>query len=141
MTTKKIHPSVEKFKAFVKDKPELIKAVRTGKHTWQELYEDWYLLGEEDTIWDAYQSGEGKHQKPDDAQEKPGEKQADWMTSVMGSLKNMDVNQMQGYIHNMSQALAAIQGVIGSFQGGGQGAPPKGTASKPPPNPFSFRKD
>ncbi len=53
MAQKKLHPSVIKFKEFVKNNPKLIQEVRKGKATWQELYEDWYVLGEEDKRWET----------------------------------------------------------------------------------------
>lgn len=133
MAEKKLHPSVEKFKAFVKEHPELVKEVRAGKHTWQELYEDWYLLGEDDTRWDSVKESESNPDKKDDAK-------TDFMATLLGSLKKMDANQMQGYVQNISQALAAIQGVIGNFQGGGSEEKPS-VKNNPPPNPFGFRKD
>ena len=49
---KNLHPSVIKFKEFVKNNPALIKEVRNGNSTWQEMYEDWFLLGEEDNRWE-----------------------------------------------------------------------------------------
>ncbi|MBN8199456.1 MULTISPECIES: YlbD family protein [Bacillaceae] len=135
MTKTKLHPSVDKFKEFVKQNPRIIKEVRAGNTTWQELYEDWYLLGEEDSRWDSYRENKEEAQKPE-------EKKSDWMGSIMGTLKQMDTNQMQGYISNLSQALSAVQGVISQFQGGGQ--KPSG-GSKPsvtkPSSPFTFKKD
>ena len=53
MTEKKLHPSVLQFKEFVKNNPKIIQEVRKGKATWQELYEDWYLLGEDDSRWET----------------------------------------------------------------------------------------
>ena len=38
--------SMEEFKAFLKKHPSLVYEVRRGIYTWQEVYEDWYLLGE-----------------------------------------------------------------------------------------------
>ncbi|MBG9445324.1 MULTISPECIES: YlbD family protein [Bacillaceae] len=135
MSKTKLHPSVEKFKEFVKQNPRVIKEVRDGNATWQELYEDWYLLGEEDSRWDSYRENKDNTQKTE-------EKKSDWMGSIMGTLKQMDANQMQGYITNLSQALSAVQGVISQFQGGGQ--KPSG-GSKPsmtkPSSPFTFKKD
>src|SRR5690606_22503579 len=113
MSKTKLHPSVEKFKEFVKQNPRIIKEVRDGKTTWQELYEDWYLLGEEDPRWDSLRENKDNTQKNT-------EKKSDWMGNIMGTLKQMDANQMQGYITNLSQALSAVQGVISQFQGGGQ---------------------
>ncbi|MBV7503858.1 YlbD family protein [Bacillus sp. sid0103] len=134
MTQKKLHPTVIQFKEFVKNNPKLIQEVRTGKATWQELYEEWYLLGEEDTRWETI--GTNK----ETADEESVESKGDWISSIMGMVKKMDPNQMQNHINNLSQALGAIQGVISQFQGNN----PAGGPVKPqegPKHPFMFRKD
>lgn len=134
MTQKKLHPSVLKFKEFVKNNPKVIQEVRKGKATWQELYEDWYLLGEEDKRWESIET------ETESEPETNTEAKGDWMSNIMGMVKKMDPNQMQNHITNLSQALGAIQGVIAQFQGGNPTAgavkPPEG-----PKNPFVFRKD
>jgi hypothetical protein len=129
---KNLHPSVIKFKEFVKKNPALIMEVRNGNSTWQELYEDWYLLGEEDDRW-------GKlGVKPSPRVEKE-DKKGDWISTVLGTVQKMDPDQIQHYINNLSQALGAIQGVISQFQGSSQ---PKQTNPKiEHKHPFSFRKD
>jgi hypothetical protein len=132
MTAKKLHPSVAQFKEFVKSRPHIIKEVRDGKSTWQDLYEDWYLLGEEDARWGEAAPG---------AEVKEEEKKSDWMSTVMGTVKKMDPSQVQGYINNLSQALSAVQGVISQFQTGSQTPGPQSPVKAKPPNPFSFRKD
>lgn len=134
---KELHPSIQQFKEFVKENPQLIKEVRSGKATWQELYEDWYLLGEEDSRWDSYREGTNRSQKNNESEKK--EKSSDWMSKIMNTVKNMDQEQLQGQIGNISQAIAAIQGVLGQFQGN-QNSNPTGK-SDAPHNPFSFRKD
>ena len=53
-TTKKLHPSVQQFKEFVNHHPKMVHEVRSGHKTWQQFYEEWYLLGEEDPIWATY---------------------------------------------------------------------------------------
>ncbi|WP_462409160.1 YlbD family protein [Neobacillus sp. Marseille-QA0830] len=137
MTQKKLHPSVLKFKEFVKNNPKLIQEVRKGRATWQELYEDWYLLGEEDKRWESVGS-----QAPleNEKTEENGVK-GEFLSNVIGKVKNMDPNQLQAHLANVSQALGAIQGLISQFQGStppssGQGNPPAG-----PKHPFSFRQD
>lgn len=133
MAKKKLHPSVEKFKEFVKNHPDLVQEVRKGNTTWQEMYEDWYLLGEDDPKWNK--SKTDKDEKSDDL-----EKKTDWLGTIMGAVKNMDPAQLQGQIQNISQALGAIQGVLSQFQGskGGQQPASKGSG---PAHPFSFRQD
>ncbi len=38
------------------------------------------------------------------------------MSNIMGAVKNMDPNQVQHHINNLSQAIGAIQGVLSQFQ-------------------------
>ncbi|MGV2942136.1 YlbD family protein [Mesobacillus sp. LC4] len=132
MAKKKLHPSVEKFKEFVKSHPELVQEVRKGNTTWQEMYEDWYLLGEDDPKWNK-----SSNEKDEKSEEK--EKKTDWLGTIMGAVKNMDPEQVQGQIHNISQALGAIQGVLSQFQGSKGGQKPSNSSG--PSNPFSFRQD
>lgn len=133
MTGKKLHPSVEKFKTFIKEHPNLIKLVRNNEYSWQELYEDWYLLGEDDPKWaqykqrDAIQSGQEEDEKK-------------WVQQLTGLIKKMDVNQMDHHINSLSQAIGAIQGVLTQFQGNSQENIPN-KQNDSPRNPFSFRKD
>ncbi|WP_034644819.1 YlbD family protein [Bacillus methanolicus] len=133
MVKKKLDPSVQKFKEFVQSNPKIILKVRKGEATWQELYEDWYLLGEDDPRWDSYRS-EQTEQK-----ESETEKKDDWKAQLIGLFKKMDANQIEKHIHNLSQALGAIQNVIGQFQ---ESTKTKSTSEKvQPPHPFQFRKD
>ncbi|WP_102271575.1 YlbD family protein [Cytobacillus massiliigabonensis] len=134
MANKKLHPSVEQFKMFVKANPKIMEEVKTGKKTLQELYEDWYLLGEEDSRWDSLLTGT----KSETAPEENGKK-TDWLGTIMGTIKKVDPNEMQGYVNNLSKALAAVQGVISQFQGGGT-VNTKVTETKLS-NPFVFKKD
>lgn len=133
----KLHPSVEEFKKFVKNNPEIIKAVRQESVTWQELYEDWYLFGEEDPRWESF--GVNTTKKDEGKESEKSEEKSDWVGQVLGAVKNMDPVQIEGYIYNLSQALGAIQSVLSQFKGSGQenNQPPV----QQPPHPFSFRKD
>lgn len=137
MTKKELHPSVQQFKQFVKTNPKVVQEVRKGKVTWQELFEEWYLLGEEDSRWDKYREGNTTA----DAQTTKDTSTKDWMSNIMNAMKNMDPNQMQGHITSLSQAIGAIQGVVAQFQGGAQpkSSPPQSTQQ--PQHPFQFRKD
>ncbi|MCM3568781.1 YlbD family protein [Neobacillus mesonae] len=135
MTQKKLHPSVLKFKEFVKNNPKLIQEVRKGKATWQELYEDWYLLGEDDKRWETVGVESEQEEKPN------SESKGDFISNILGVVKKMDADQMQSHLNNVSQAVGAIQGLLAQFQGnngsgGGAVRPPEG-----PKNPFSFRQD
>lgn len=136
MNQKKLHPSVLKFKEFVKNNPKIIQEVRKGNSTWQELYENWYLLGEEDPLWDSI-GAEKKDYQITNEETKP-----DWMSSFMRMMKKMDGNQVEYHLNNLSQAIGAIQGLIMQFQGNNHQQQPSQTReSQGSNNPFSFRKD
>lgn len=137
MAQKKLHPSVLKFKEFVKNNPKVIQEVRKGNATWQELYEDWYLLGDDDKRWETLGS------ETSSKTEKSAETKGDWLNNITGMIKKMDPNQVQHHMNNLSQALGAIQGVISQFQGGNQvnQAANQIKPAEGPKHPFSFRQD
>jgi hypothetical protein len=130
---KKLHPSVVNFKEFVRNNPKLILEVRKGKATWQELYEDWYLLGEEDSRWESMNSEKNIQS------EENTDKKGDWVSTILGTVQKMDPEQVQHYINNLSQALGAIQGVLSQLQGSNKANQVKPQNS--PRHPFLFRKD
>jgi hypothetical protein len=136
MANKKLHPSIEKFKAFAKAHPRILQDVRRGDHTLQELYEDWYLLGEEDPRWDAYKDETTLLKTEENTSNSTSGK---WMTQIGSLIQRLDANQVQNHVNSLSEAIGAIQGVIAQFQG----AQSKGGAPAVPEakNPFSFRKD
>ncbi|MBU5210937.1 MULTISPECIES: YlbD family protein [Heyndrickxia] len=136
MGNSKLHPSVEKFKAFVKTHPKIIQDVRNGNHTLQELYEEWYLLGEEDPYWEKFQS-EGNETSESTANKKET-KSGGWMNQIGNIIQRVDANQMQNHLNNLSQVIASVQGVLSQFQGQNSSV---NTTQNTTQNPFSFRKD
>lgn len=131
---KKLHPSVQKFKEFVKNNPKVIQEVRKGNATWQELYEDWYLLGEDDERWESV----GTSKK--DSEENSEEKKSAWMSNITGMMKKIDPAQLQYHMNNLSQAIGAIQGLLAQFQGMNN-QPNQVRKLEQPQSPFTFRKD
>ncbi|KYC61448.1 MULTISPECIES: YlbD family protein [Heyndrickxia] len=131
MGTKKLHPSVEKFKAFTKTHPLILKEVRGGKKSLQDFFEEWYILGEDDPVWEKYVA-EGSGPK-----EKTGGKSS-WLNQLGTMLENLDTAQVQGHLQHLTEAIAAVQNVITQFTGPQQA--PQSRAPQPK-GPFSFRKD
>ncbi|MFJ7638719.1 YlbD family protein [Peribacillus sp. NPDC097206] len=142
---KKKRPSIDGFREFVKVHPYLVNEVRNKQATWQELFEEWYLLGEDHPRWqaeDSVQASVGKTEPVVTATEK-GEQSSELLGTVMSAVKNMDIGQIQQYISSANQAIGAIQGVLSAFQGnksGGDSTPPP-KAPEQRSNPFLFNKD
>ena len=47
---------IDEFRNFVKKYPKIKDVVKSGNKSWQTLYEDWVMLGEDDSVWDIYKS-------------------------------------------------------------------------------------
>src|SRR4051794_3392022 len=109
MDDSKLHPSVQDFKLFLKSNPKVVKDVRMGKKTWQEIYEDWSLLGDQDEVWNEY-----KEKKVEEEAEKTDK--GEFISQLFNQLKKMDPDQIQKQIGNFSQILGVVQGVISQFQ-------------------------
>lgn len=93
---------MEEFRKFVSSHPLVKDEVKKGNKTWQSIYEDWVILGEEDSVWDKY-----KIVKEEKKEEKKIE---DLLTSE--NLKNI-----WGYVKKLnpdtiSKTLNTIQKVL-----------------------------
>lgn len=138
-----LHPSVQQFKEFVNHHPKMVHEVRSGQKTWQQFYEEWYLLGGEDQIWAAYRPDgapafssvkENKEEKENRTEE---EKTADVMGQMLSFFKKLDVEQMQHHLANVTSAIGSVQQVIQQFQGN-RTQQEQNTSEN---NPFFFQKD
>jgi len=125
---KPLHPSVEQFKQFVKKHPKIVQEVRSGQKTWKQVYEDWYLFGEDDEIWDPYREASSKKKEEEKGTNK-------WLDKLAAMLGQLDAAEVQKHLANVQQAITAIQSILSEFQQAGLQRPNKEE------HPFSFRKD
>ena len=97
---------VEEFKDFVRRYPGLKTVVRNGQATWQSLFEEWYLYGEDDGQWEKY-----KKNKPSGSANNSGEKSASKTNSKNSKGKDKDKDKekdeapktgLEGLIPNIS---------------------------------------
>lgn len=94
--------SMDEFKEFVRMYPKLKFEVRDGKRTWQNIYEEWNLLGDDDESWNQY-----KDNKKD----------------ILDSVENQEVlRSVIGYVQkinpdNINKTLTTVQKLVQIFQG------------------------
>ncbi|ASB89745.1 uncharacterized protein S101395_03238 [Bacillus sonorensis] len=124
--------SVDEFKRFVKRHPKLISAVRKEEKSWQEVYENWVLLGEDDAIWEPYKEKKGTQEKPSGESGKN-----DFISKMVTAVRRMDADKMNEQINKMSQSISSLQSLLSQFSGGNQ----KHADHHGGHHPFSFRKD
>ncbi|MFP7494204.1 spore coat protein YlbD [Terribacillus saccharophilus] len=138
MSDTNLHPSIQAFRQFVQQHPELIREVRQKRTGWQPYYEKWVLLGEEDPSWQAYKAnGEqsDKAEKEPDSDEQEQEKGKEMFGKMMGMANQFDLQKLQGHIHQLNGALENVRQLIGQYQGAKQQLPPK------PKAPTFFHRD
>ncbi|WP_100011070.1 spore coat protein YlbD [Lentibacillus sediminis] len=112
MSDKKLHPLVYDFKVFINSHPALREEIRKNGRGWQEFYEKWVLLGEEDTYWDAYKQLPVTNEKEPETKEKDTE----MFAKLMKMTENLDMEKVQGQVSQLSKTIAMVQEAIGQFQ-------------------------
>jgi hypothetical protein len=131
-----LHPSVQRFKEFARKHPKMISAVRSGQKTWQQFYEEWYLLGENDQIWNAYKpDGAGAAESTANASQETA--QPGFVGQMMSFIKKIDMDQIQTHISSVTNAIGSVQQVIQQFQSPNS----SGSSQRTQNNPFHFQKD
>lgn len=108
---------LEEFKEFVKRHPLLKQEVQAKRKTWQELYEDYILLGEESFV--EYKEDKKEEEKPT----KKNGATEDLVKSVLGYVKKIDPDQVTKTVTSIQKVLE----LIGSF---GAGASTQAIAKK-----------
>jgi hypothetical protein len=113
-TTKK---AIDEFKAFVKKYPKLSKVRRENNLSWQDLFEEWVLYGEDQSFWKEY----GIEIKAAKSERKlfdfGGGSGAD-ILKVVNFLNQLDPEDLQEKLKQVDNALSMIQGFVGQFSSG-----------------------
>ncbi|MGP4040417.1 spore coat protein YlbD [Gracilibacillus sp. D59] len=103
------NPSVQQFKAFIREHPLLIKEIKQGKVSLQEAYEQYVLLGEDDPSWNKYKPNQEKKDSTDTSTNQLYQK-------VWKHLEKLDVNQVETHINDLNGAIDNILTLIDQFK-------------------------
>lgn len=101
----------EEFKIFASKHPELVRYIKSGETTWQNLYEIYDIYGEEESAWQNYLKKE-EPVKSNDLNFK----------SITDKLKNIDLNSIQEHIGTAQKALGIVQELTGKSTTAGASA-------------------
>lgn len=95
---------LDEFKKFVKAHPLLKTEVSSKRKTWQELYEDFVLLGEDAFIDDNTTKTEIKKNTTDNSTE-------DLIKTIVGYVKKIDPDQVTKTVTSIQKVLELIGGI------------------------------
>lgn len=111
MNEKKLDPTVMEFKQFINNHPKLIENIRKSGSSWQEYYEKWALLGENDSMWDQYKDTDTDHNT-----EHKKEKNNELFGQLIKMTENIDMNKLQKQVHQLSNTISTVQELLNQYQ-------------------------
>lgn len=100
---------MNEFKEFVRKYPLLKDEVHSGSKTWQMIYEDWVIYGDDDSKWNQYI--EKKIEK-----EKSKENAIDFsnVKKVFDYAKNINPDNLNKTLNNVQKVIQIAQTVSGN---------------------------
>ncbi|GGN49126.1 YlbD family protein [Oceanobacillus indicireducens] len=110
---------LNRFKSFLNSHPKLVRKIRKDGKSWQEIYEQWVLLGEDDIHWEQYKeetdeknkSGEEKNQTFSKLDLKP-----DFIKQILKYTETVDVNKLQEQVQQLSNTIATVQEIVDIYK-------------------------
>lgn len=94
--------SLENFKKFVRNKPNLQNFVTRGEMSWQDFYNMYELYGEQNSVWDKYL-------KPSVTSGTAG---TVTLKDMIGMFKNIDVTEVQNSITSLQKGIGYIEDLV-----------------------------
>ncbi|MDF2699537.1 MAG: hypothetical protein K0Q49_1093 [Haloplasmataceae bacterium] len=99
--------SIDEFKAFAKKYPKLRYEVRDRKRTWQSIYEEWSILGD-DGSWDNYKEESKESAKTESTES------SEFLKTALNYVKKVNPDDITKMIGTVSK----VAGIISAFNGG-----------------------
>ena len=135
---------VNEFKDFVRSHPGLKEEVATGKSTWQNLYESWYLYGGDDGQWDQYKVEQiSNTENEDSTKTEPAEIKSDlsgpeMVAQAFEYLQKVDIDKVQKTMGTFQQFIQIFQTMQGGKATSGAAAGMLGAKAIPKQNYSGF---
>ena len=100
---------MDEFRNFVSRYPLVREDVVSGKRTWQNIYEDWVMLGENNNIWDKY-----KESKKDTIDLLSSEN----IRNIVNYVKKINPDSISKTLNTVQKILQITEGVGGKKPSG-----------------------
>lgn len=123
MSEENYRTELERFKTFINNHPKLRRDIRKNGKSWQEIYEQWVLLGEDDEYWDAY-----REKEPEKTNEKEGTDsdkdnlfakfnlKPDMVKQVLKYAETLDMEKLQEQVQQLSKTISTVQQIVSQYQ-------------------------
>ena len=101
--------SMDEFREFVSRYPLVREDVVSGKKTWQNIYEDWVILGENNSVWDKYK--ESKKETIDLLS-------SENLRNIMNYVKKINPDSISKTLNTVQKILQITEGIGGKGRTG-----------------------
>lgn len=109
-----LEESVKKFQYFINQHPDLIIYIRKNGYSWQDYYEKWMILGEDDPYWDSFKRSKASHSKEDEQQFSFGQYRHLYDQFVKLT-EHIDVEKMQKHVKELNQTIQVVDNLLKQF--------------------------
>lgn len=106
---------MDEFRDFVTRYPLVRDDVKEGKRTWQSIYEDWVILGEDDEGWNKYKT---KTTKTTDNKKLEDLLTSDNIKNVWGYVKKINPDSISKTLNTVQKVLQITQSFGGKPSAG-----------------------
>jgi hypothetical protein len=91
---------MDEFRLFVSKYPKIRDDVTSGKKTWQNIYEDWVILGEQSDVWNIYK---------DQKKEVTDLLSSDNLKNIMNYVKKINPDSISKTLNTIQKVLQISQ--------------------------------
>ena len=110
---------MEQFRVFVSKHPLLKEEVRNNKFTWQNVYEEWVLYGEEDDSWKKYEQEKEIQEESIQNNQTPDKDSVstvnlDSIKSIMGYVQKINPDSLNKTLNTVQKVIQIAQTFNGS---------------------------
>jgi hypothetical protein len=105
---------LEDFRKFVSKHPEVRNDVLSGTKSWQQIYEDWALFGEESDLWKFNQGSTKQAEELPKSNSNPKKLEDffsnDTLKTIVGYVKKINPDTLSKTLNTIQKVLQITQG-------------------------------
>lgn len=118
MSGEKQSNELSEFKNFINRHPKLIREIRKNGESWQGIYEQWILLGEDDIHWEQYKEDQEEKDSKESTEKllSKFDLNPEMLEQVVKYAKTIDIHKLQEYVKQLSHTITTIQEIVDQYQ-------------------------
>lgn len=106
---------MDEFRIFINRYPKIKEEVTSGTTTWQKVYENWVILGENDPIWQKYQANTVQSQQSNNTIEDLLSQTS--IKNIINYVKKIDPDSISKTLNTIQKVLQITQSFSGKPTG------------------------